>query len=85
MLPFAPIWGVRTIGASGSIYGILVAFAVLFPYRQILVFFVFPLAPIGYATVPDEMGEIANTLVSRPFAFVFNRPLGQCNSVTLDY
>ena len=43
LLPFDPIWGVPIIGASGAIYGILVAFAVLFPHRQILVFFVFPL------------------------------------------
>jgi len=43
LLPFDPIWGLPIIGASGAIYGILVAFAMLFPYRQILVFFVFPL------------------------------------------
>ena len=43
LLPFDPIWGLPIIGASGAIYGILVAFAGLFPYRQILVFFVFPL------------------------------------------
>ena len=44
-----------------------------------------PMGAIGYATVPDEMGTVASTLVGKPFAFVFNRPLGQCNSVTLDY
>lgn len=34
---------VATIGASGAIYGLLVAFAMLFPNRQILVFFLFPM------------------------------------------
>ena len=40
-------WGVGTavIGASGSVFGILIAYAVLFPYRPItlLIFFVLPL------------------------------------------
>lgn len=48
-------------------------------------FFVMPLAPVGFLMVPDEMGTIASTLVGKPFAFVFDRPLGQCNSVTLDF
>lgn len=32
-----------TIGASGAIYGLLLAFALLFPDREILFFFLFPL------------------------------------------
>jgi len=32
-----------TIGASGSIYGILVAFGTLFPNRTVLAFFIFPM------------------------------------------
>jgi membrane associated rhomboid family serine protease len=32
-----------TIGASGAVYGILMAWALLFPHRQILFMFIFPL------------------------------------------
>jgi membrane associated rhomboid family serine protease len=35
--------GVPTIGASGAIFGILVAFAVMFPDRPIYLYFIFPL------------------------------------------
>lgn len=47
LLPFA--WAARsygaiTIGASGAVYGLLMAWAMLFPYRQILFMFVFPLS-----------------------------------------
>jgi len=46
LLPFA--WAARlypttTIGASGAIYGLLMAWAMLFPHRQILFMFIFPL------------------------------------------
>lgn len=40
------IWGpmdVRTIGASGAIYGLLLAFGMLYPNRTILFMFLFPL------------------------------------------
>jgi len=32
-----------TIGASGAVYGLLMAWAILFPHRQILFMFIFPL------------------------------------------
>jgi membrane associated rhomboid family serine protease len=32
-----------TIGASGAVYGLLMAWALLFPHRQILFMFIFPL------------------------------------------
>ena len=32
-----------TIGASGAVYGLLLAWAMLFPHRQILFMFIFPL------------------------------------------
>jgi membrane associated rhomboid family serine protease len=46
LLPFG--WAARTydtttIGASGAVYGLLVAWAMIFPYRRILFMFVFPL------------------------------------------
>ncbi len=38
-----PLWAATTIGASGSVYGLLMAWAVLFPHRQILFMLIFPL------------------------------------------
>jgi len=45
LLPFAvtsPIYYTITMGASGAIYGLLLAWARYFPSRQVLMFFVFP-------------------------------------------
>ena len=42
-LPFAgEFYGVVTIGASGAIYGLLLAYAMYFPDRPIYMYFVFP-------------------------------------------
>jgi len=46
LLPYAAMrnmYPVPTVGASGAIYGLLLAWAVLFPARQILFMFIFPL------------------------------------------
>lgn len=46
LLPFdgaRPIYVASTIGASGACYGLLMAWALLFPTREILLFFVFPM------------------------------------------
>ena len=40
---FSDSWGVRTIGASGAIYGLLFAFGYLYPDREILFSFLFPI------------------------------------------
>ncbi len=40
---FMPNSSVPTIGASGAIYGLLVAYAVMFPNRVIYVMFIFPM------------------------------------------
>jgi membrane associated rhomboid family serine protease len=45
-----------TVGASGAVYGILLAFALYFPHRPIIMFFVFPV-PAKYAVM--IMGGIA--------------------------
>jgi membrane associated rhomboid family serine protease len=45
LLPFAgaaAAYHQVTIGASGAVYGLLMAWALLFPHRQILFMFVFP-------------------------------------------
>lgn len=36
-------WGTPTLGASGAIFGVLVAFGILFPDTIILMFFLFPM------------------------------------------
>jgi membrane associated rhomboid family serine protease len=46
VLPFgwaAPGYQTPTIGASGAVYGLLLAWALIFPTRQILFMFIFPL------------------------------------------
>jgi membrane associated rhomboid family serine protease len=46
LLPFAataPTYGAITIGASGALYGILLALAIYFPDRPILMFLLFPI------------------------------------------
>jgi rhomboid family protein len=48
-------WQISTIGASGSVYGVLLAFAVLFPDR-IIYYFIFPIPARYFALI---MGGIA--------------------------
>lgn len=46
LLPFdfaRSVYGATVIGASGSIYGLLLAYALYFPDRPILMYFVFPI------------------------------------------
>ena len=46
LLPFdaaARLYQTTTIGASGAVYGLLMAWALIFPNRQILFMFIFPL------------------------------------------
>lgn len=46
LLPFdatARLYYTTTIGASGAVYGLLMAWALIFPYREILFMFIFPL------------------------------------------
>jgi len=58
-LPFAAtraIFDTVTIGASGSVYGLLMAWALIFPHRQILFMLIFPLSARVYVLI---MGAIA--------------------------
>jgi membrane associated rhomboid family serine protease len=44
------LWTSGTVGASGAIYGVLIAYALYFPNRPILLFFLFPV-PARYAVM----------------------------------
>jgi membrane associated rhomboid family serine protease len=57
-----------TVGASGAIYGLLMAWALLFPHRQILFLFIFPLparvaaALMGAMSLMAAVGGINNSV-----------------------
>jgi len=62
LLPFAAvrsIYYVTTVGASGAIYGLLLAWAILFPHRQILFMFIFPLPARVAALLMGGMSFLA--------------------------
>jgi membrane associated rhomboid family serine protease len=62
LLPFdasRDIYAATTIGASGAIYGLLLAWALLFPYRQILFMFIFPLPARVAAALMGGMAFLA--------------------------
>jgi membrane associated rhomboid family serine protease len=54
-------WRVATIGASGAIFGVLVAFGILFPDTIILMFFLFPMRA-KYAVMIYVAVELLATL-----------------------
>ena len=59
LLPFAfsqQLFGAAIIGASGAIYGLLLAYAIYFPDRPIYMYFVFPIPARIFVTI---MGAIA--------------------------
>jgi membrane associated rhomboid family serine protease len=62
LLPFdvtRAIWPATTIGASGAVYGLLLAWALLFPHRQILFMFIFPLPARVAALLMGAMSFLA--------------------------
>lgn len=62
LLPFdvtRGIYAATTIGASGAIYGLLLAWALLFPTRQILFMFIFPLPARVAALLMGAMSFMA--------------------------
>jgi membrane associated rhomboid family serine protease len=64
LLPFdatRPIYFATTVGASGAVYGLLLAWALLFPHRQILFMFIFPLPARVAAALMGIMAFLAAT------------------------
>lgn len=62
LLPFATTRGIylsTTIGASGAIYGLLFAWALLFPQRQMLFMFIFPLPARAAVAIMGAMSFVA--------------------------
>jgi membrane associated rhomboid family serine protease len=73
LLPFElseRLYATRTVGASGAIFGLLLAYGLQFPHRQIYMYFLFPI-PAKYfvmivgaisllATIGDQDGGIAH-------------------------
>ncbi len=40
---------------------------------------------IGLVTVSDELDSVTEIMIGRPMAFTFERKLGECTGVSLDY
>lgn len=62
---FQPSSSIPTIGASGAIYGLLVAYAVMFPNRTIYLYFLFPLK-VKYAVLVFVALEFMASLSANP-------------------
>ena len=62
LLPFEATratYGIPTIGASGAIYGLLMAWAILFPHRQILFMLIFPLPARTFVVIMGAMAFLS--------------------------
>ena len=65
------IYGASTVGASGALFGLMLAYGLLFPHRKIYMYFLFAVparyfvmiagAISLYATVVDQGGGVAHT------------------------
>ena len=63
-LPFEPtrqLYTVPIVGASGAIYGLILAFALYFPNRPIYMYFLFPVPARIFAIIIGVMNFLAST------------------------
>ena len=58
---FAPLYRSLTIGASGAIFGVLLAYALYFPHRPILMMFVFPVPANYFVMIMGGISLLAST------------------------
>jgi membrane associated rhomboid family serine protease len=64
MLPFAPLrqlYEADIVGASGAIYGLILAYALYFPDRQIYMYLLFPVPARVFAVIMGVMNFLAST------------------------
>jgi membrane associated rhomboid family serine protease len=62
LLPFEAardMYGIPTIGASGAVYGLILAWALIFPHRQILFMMIFPLPARVFAFILGAMSFLS--------------------------
>src|SRR5262249_16645414 len=67
LLPFTfatPIYLIPTIGASGAIYGVLLAYALYFPDRPIYLYFVFPVPAKVFVAIIGAIAFYASLAAS---------------------
>ena len=57
-------WGTSTIGASGAIYGVLLAFGVLYPEATILFLFLFPIQAKYFVMIYGAMALLGSMSVN---------------------
>ena len=61
---FTPLYQSLTIGASGAIFGVLLAYALYFPHRPILVMFVFPVPAKYFVMIMGGMSLLSSLSAS---------------------
>jgi membrane associated rhomboid family serine protease len=69
LLPYAPTaatYGAMTIGASGALYGLLVAYALYFPDRPILMFLLFPVPAKFFVIIIGAISFLSATGAGSP-------------------
>jgi membrane associated rhomboid family serine protease len=69
LLPFAAtsqIYPAVTIGASGALYGLLLAFALYYPHRPILMFMLFPVPAKYFVIIIGAIAFLSSTSAGAP-------------------
>lgn len=69
LLPFevtSAIYGANTIGASGALYGLLLAFALYYPDRPILMFMLFPVPAKYFVLIVGAISFLSATGAGSP-------------------
>jgi membrane associated rhomboid family serine protease len=64
LLPFGPtaqLYGSNIVGASGAVYGLLLAYALYFPDRPIYMYFVFPIPAKIFVVIMGALAFMAST------------------------